>query len=873
MELLEREQCLLDLTGWMDAAARDQGCMVLLGGEAGIGKTALLQQFAGHVQGSRVLWGACDALFTPRPLAPLHDIAQQAQGALLAALSSAASAGAIFTAALAELQRMKALVVFEDVHWADEATIDLLKFLGRRIHRTHVMLALSYRDDELGARHPLRGVMGDLPRASTHRMTLAPLSEAAVVRLASAAGRPAAGVHGVTGGNPLFVTELLAGVAGAVPATVRDAVLARAMKLEPAARRLAELISVVPGKTEPWLLDRAAHPEEAAIEGCLGIGMVRSDDGSLAFRHELARRAFEDSLSQPRRRELHARVLEALVARPGCSAARAAQHADGARDRAQVLRYATLAAREAASVGAHREAASHYRIALRYADGLAPVERAGLYSQLAYESYMTGEYELSFEAQRSALEVWRGQGLLLKEGDSLRWLSRLSWILGHGAEAARYCAEAVSVLEPLPSSPELAMAYSNRADLAMECHEADIAIESAQRAIVLAETWNSPEILCEASTALGTMRLIVGDTSGWADLNRSLELALANGLQEQAASAYTDLGAMAVSRRQYEQASGYLAAGLRYCEERDLDFCLPYILAYRARLRFEQGDWKRAAEDIDAVLRQTNTRSNTKIPALRTLAHLRVRRGDPAAAGAIREARALAGPNPELQRAGMLALVAAEAAWLAADPEGVLREVRPVFEVARHRRDPRMNGELAAWLWRVGALDERPSDIAEPYALEISGDWRAAANAWRMLGCPYEHATLLGWHGTESDQREALVILEALGAGPAEHSLRRRMRERGVRRIPRGSRRSTRQNPYGLTRREAEVLALLSEGLRNTVIAKRLFLSTKTVEHHVSAVLAKLGVDSRIEAVTLTRRPAADKTVVEGLRGRPGSPR
>jgi len=218
------------------------------GGEAGIGKSSLLQEFSKLQRRARVLWGACDALFTPRPLSPLHDIARQTQGALLAAVSSGANRDEIFTAALDELEKTAALVIFEDMHWADEATLDLLKYLGRRIHRTRAMLAVTYRDDEVGPRHPLRFVLGDLPRASTRRMSLLPLSEPAVARLAKRAGRPSEGLHGVTGGNPFFVTEALAGITGTVPNTVRDAVLSRAAMLSPAAREIAELVSVVPVK-------------------------------------------------------------------------------------------------------------------------------------------------------------------------------------------------------------------------------------------------------------------------------------------------------------------------------------------------------------------------------------------------------------------------------------------------------------------------------------------------------------------------------------------------------------------------------------------------------------------------------------------------
>ena len=175
-------------------------------------------------------------------------------------MNSGAARDAIFSAALDELEREKPLVVFEDMHWADEATLDLLKYLGRRIHRTHAMLAVTYRDDEVGPRHPLRYVIGDLPRASTRRMVLAPLSESAVAQLAARAERPSMGCIGITGGNPLFVTEVLAAAVDTVPATVRDAALARAARLSPAAREIAELVCVVPGKTEPWLLEQAIRP-------------------------------------------------------------------------------------------------------------------------------------------------------------------------------------------------------------------------------------------------------------------------------------------------------------------------------------------------------------------------------------------------------------------------------------------------------------------------------------------------------------------------------------------------------------------------------------------------------------------------------------
>ncbi len=860
MELLERERYLADLATWLRAAAESSGCVALVGGEAGIGKTALLQEFSVQQQGTRVLWGACDALFTPRPLAPLHDIARQTQGALLAAVESAANRDAIFAAALDVLEReQQTLIVFEDMHWADEATLDLLKFLGRRIHRTHTMLVVTYRDDEVGPRHPLKAVIGDLPRANVHRMVLSPLSESAVADLATRAGRPSEGLHDATGGNPLFVTEVLATDGDAVPVTVRDAVLARAARLSPVAREIAELVCVVPGKAEPWLLEQAARPDEAGIEGCLSIGMVRDKDGALAFRHELVRRSLLDSLSQPRLQGLHAKVLSILAPRPGISAARLAHHAGGACDSEQVLRYAPAAAAQAASVGAHREAASHYQVALEHAERLAPEARANLQERLSYECHVTSQYERAIAAQFSALEVWRTSGQRVKEGDTLRSLSRMSWFAGRTAEANQYARDAVATLESLPPGPELAMAYSNRADLDMEDHEAaDSAIEWAQRAIALAEPWANDEIVSHALQTLGIVRLIGGDPAGWVDLERGLKLALAGAFQEETARAYTHLAAMAVSRREYHKASRHLRQGLAYCEEHDLDSWRIYMLACSARARFEQGDWNGAGDDAETVLRHPRTTSISRIPALRILGHVRLRRGDPDVSSPLEEARLLGGPAPELQRIGTLAAIRAEAAWLAGERDAIVREVQPAYELVCQRRDPRMKGELAAWLWRVGELDQHPIDIPGPYALEISGDWQGAASAWKALGCPYEHASMLAWYGTEAEQREALTIFEQLGAAPAALAVRKQMRARGVRSVPRGSRKSTKGNSLGLTQREAEVLELLAEGLRNSMIAKRLFVSTKTIDHHVSAILTKLGVQSRAEAVAMARRQAGD---------------
>lgn len=854
MELLEREEHLGLLAGKLDEVGRDGGRIVLVAGEAGIGKTSLLQRFARTHSQARALWGACDALFTPRPLAPVYDLARQTQGALHAALSGGRSRDVVFDALLSEVESVPTLVVFEDLHWADDATLDLIKFLGRRIARTRALLVATYRNDEVGPRHPLSFVLGDLPRTHTTRVSLDALSEAAVAHLAKQAGRQPKQLHRITGGNPLFVTEVLAAASDeGVPVTVRDAVLARVAQLPPRAREIAELVAVVPNKTESWLLPRTEE-DAAAIEALLTIGMVRAADGSLAFRHELTRRALEDSLSQPRRERLHAAILEVLKQRTDVSNARLAHHADGARIPSDALRYSREAAGHAATVGAHRESASHYRVALRYATDIDRRERALLQEQLAYECYLTDQVDDGIAAREAALDTWRAERMLFKVGDSLRWLSRLHWFAGRRAEAIRYASDAISALMGLEPGSELAMAYSNRSQLAMLGHDAEGSVVWGRRAIELAEDLGDEEALSHALNNLGTGQLLGGDETGWRSLERSLEIALRHKWQEHIARAYTNLSSMSVSGKQYGRAERYLDEGIAYCERHDLDSWRLYMLAWRARLHLERDHWQGASDDADLVLQHSRTSAISRVPALIVVGHLRLRRGDPDVRTPLDEAQRLAARIDELQRSAPLAIAHAEAAWLEGNLDGIVAAVRPVYELALRTADPWMKGELAVWLARANALTEAPAGIAAPCELEIEGDFSGAAQGWRDMGCRYGAAMVLTRSTQESELREALAIFEELGARPALQLLRQRLRESGVKGVPRGARTSTRAHPHGLTKREAQIFALLAEGMRNAAIAKKLFLSTKTVDHHVSSILTKLGVPSRLEAIAMARK-------------------
>src|SRR5215813_8060759 len=762
MELLEREQFFGQLGSIFNEVAAGNGHCVLVSGEAGIGKTSFVERFTeAHGKGAGVLWGACDALFTPRPLGPLYDIAHQIHGNLLTLLEEEAPRTSIFSAFLDHIEQgsSPSLTVIVDVHWADEATLDLLKFLGRRIHRVRSMLIVTYRDDQIGADHPLRLVLGDLPHRSVVRIRLPPLSEVAVDQLAERAGRNPEDLYVVTGGNPFFVTEALATKDPGVPVTVSDAVLSRAARLSPAARAALELVSVVPAKAENWLLNATINPATTTLEECFSAGMLRGDADVVAFRHELARRAIEDSLAEPRRRELHALVLKALLDRaPEALLARIVHHAAEAGDGAVVLEFAPLAAKQAAGLNAHRESASHYKTALKYTDTLAPDARARLLEGFSYECFLTGQTDEALNARAQAIQTWTELGNELRRGENLRWMSRITWFLGRRQEAEKYSAEAVAVLEALPPGPELAMAYSNRAQLHMLADEVEQAVFWGTRAIELSKELGATEALVHALNNVGTAQLIAHDEQGRIKLEESLQLSLAHGFQEHVARAYTNLGSAALRFRDYRLAIRYLDSCIDYTSQHDLDFPMFYMMAWRARALFEQGDWDQAADDAISVLNKFQGMTTvTKLAAMAVLGHIRVRSGDPDADRLLNEARDIAIQTGELQRVAPVASARAELAWLQGNLDQLRDEARSVLGMANVHDEPWITEEFAFWMWRAGAEPELATNVT-PYAHQIKGDWRTAAAAWKTKGCQYEEAMALA-EGDEPAQRTALEIL------------------------------------------------------------------------------------------------------------------
>ncbi len=853
-DLLERAPGLAEL-GQRLEESRKIGRLVLIGGEAGVGKTALLRRFCVLHRDTRALWGACDPLFTPRPFGPLHDIAEQSEGALGEALAQEAKPHEVVAVLLRMLRSLRqSIIILEDIHWADEATLDVLRMVARRVESMPVLFVASYRDDELDRFHPLRTVLGELATLpAVSRLRLLPLSPASVEVLARPYRLDADELYRKTGGNPFYITEVLSAGGAEVPPTVRDAVHARVARLDPAAQRLLEYVAIVPARVELSLLETLAGDAFGGLEKCLSSGMLQVEGAAVAFRHELARLAVEDAIPGHRRIELHRSLLSVLAGSAAPDPARVAHHAEAAGDAESVLRYAGTAAERAAHAHAHREAAAQYARALRFADGLPLEARADLLERRAYECYLTDQFDEAIETQRRALEYRRKLDDRRKEGNSLRVLSRLLWCSGYPEEADKVGREALALLEQFSDTHELAMAYSNLSSLCMNAEDSEGTLAWGTRAMELAQRLDDREVLVHVLNNIGTMEVLTGAPEGSKKLERSIELAEQAGLEEHAGRGYINL-AWALARTRAYAFADRLATGIEYCSERGLDLWWLYMIVYRARLELDQGRWTEAADSATFVLRHPRGAALLRILALVVLGLVRARRGDPDHWPPLDEARGLAERTHELQHLAPVAAARAESAWLNGNSGAIDNETRRAFERALEVGDPWTTGELAYWRWRAGLLEEPPSRVTEPYALEIAGQRERAAELWTTIGCPYEAALALAEADDEADLRRSLKEFQRLGAVPAAAIVSRRLRQRGARGLQRGPLRSTRKNPAGLTTREVEVLALVASGLRNADIGERLFLSAKTVDHHVSSVLRKLGVRTRVEATVEAAR-------------------
>jgi DNA-binding CsgD family transcriptional regulator/tetratricopeptide (TPR) repeat protein len=845
MELLEREPFLAALGDYAADAASGNGRLVLVTGEAGIGKTSLVEAFRSSYSLTDWWWGACDGGFTPRPLGPVLEIAEQAGGPLREAGTVEGSRSDLFAGfvnALASRTGGTGVIV-EDLHWADEATLDWLTYLSRRLSRLPVLVIVTYRDDEPHADELLASVMGRIAtHASTRRIRLPRLTAAGVRRLA--AGHDATALHAATGGNPFFVHEVLASPSGTVPSSIADVARARVRQHSPAGRRMLAAAAVIGRPAPARLLAAVAGVPAAVLDECQASGMLRAHGQLLAFGHELVSQAVEQDVPVVQSEELHRIALMALD-NEHADAAELVHHAVACGDVEATLRHAPVAGRAAAAASAHREAVVQFRRALEHAHLLTVPERADLEEAIAESLSARDDWAAAREHWQTVVALRRELGDQVALSRCLLRYSTGLWRLCDTAESRAAGAEAFQLMRDADDHPQKALAYFS------EGNNEDVPVEERRRLLDechrISKALDDQALVARAMFALA----FVDSLSGFIDfplMERALELARENDDALLTACIYTNLYESSIDQLQLDAQAARYEEGLAYCLDHEQHTYSVCLRGSRVAELLRRGD-NRAAVDLALATMQETISPVNRMHLGIGLATAAFRLGLPEAAGWLEEAWELGEGNDETFWLVQLATAAAQGAWLTGDDSLVDERVH-----AAHRRglvsDPWVHGELSAWLARLGHRVEAHPDLSPPHSLELAGDHAGAAAVWHELGCPFEEAVALTWTGDADARRTALDIFERIGSSPAAGRVRELLAQDGVL-LParRGPRSTTAAHPQGLTAREAEVLELLAEGLTNGQVAERLVLSRRTVDHHVSAVLAKLGVNSRAEAV------------------------
>jgi DNA-binding CsgD family transcriptional regulator len=848
--LLERDAELAALGRILTGLDDGQGGVVLIGGEAGIGKTSLVRELRDRAGGSPAfLVGACEPLSVPAPLAPVRELAEAAGGADPAAL--AGDRLLVARSLLEALEaRAPAVAVIEDAHWADPTTLDIVRLLARRLEGTAVALLLTYRDDEVGANPALAGLLGDLAtRPGVRRIGLQPLSATAVGELAAPTGADPAQLARVTGGNPFLVVEALA-AGERLPATVRDATLARAGRLDPRARALVEAAAVIGQRVPPRLLEAVAPGSAGAVEEALARGIMVAEGDALGFRHELIRAAVEDSIPPPRRAELHARVVAALAARPGDpDHARLAHHAELAGLVAAACRYAALAATEAERVGALRETSLQAERALRLGSSLPASDRLDLllmHSRAANFASTRLEEAVTSAGSAEALAVSLDDPV--RRGRALLALAGAQWSADHVVEAREAAIQAVAVLDGTDATAERARAHALRVRVEATTFDPAAALELARAAHEVAAAAAFEEARIDVAISAGLARGHLGAPDALEQLAVAAREARTAGLPIQTVRAHVNLVFIAATWRRHDEVDRRTAEALAVFDEHQTPIPANAVEFYRARSLLDRGRWAEA----EAVAAQPGRAWAAEASVVgATSALLAGRRGERPADALLDAARDRLRRAPETSRHGTLRVMLVELAWLRGDRAAAARHVRTGLASEAAGRFARPAADLAVWAARLGLAVDPPPGAPAAVIAELAGDWRRAGQEWRGLEAPYE-AALAALPGDDRAAREALAALHRLGAAGAARAFARDRAEAG-RRALRGPRRATALHPVGLTRREQDVLERLATGATNPAIAATLQLSERTVAHHVSAILRKLGAPTRLAAVERAR--------------------
>jgi DNA-binding NarL/FixJ family response regulator len=848
--IVERNAESVILTQTLRSITTGGGQLVLVRGESGIGKSTFIEDFISKTPkqyDSTIAW--CDPLNTPRPLGPVRDIVVgMYRNATKPLQESDYFEGFV---ALAQKAKEPLVLVIEDLHWADQKSLDWLMYVGRRLSQLPVLLIGSYRNDEVANAHPLHRALATISAARKTNVDLPALSLNAVRQLDRHQTYCPEDLHRITGGHPYFVAEILNSASGPdeLPNSVSDVINARISSLSQDLQQFLELISCAPGELTQSVL-RALYVKNFGTLCDEGVAqnILIPVGQDLKFRHELTRLAVCARMGPVRKRESHAKFLKAHLSHPEPTRQldMVVFHAEGAQNHAAILTYAPLAANRAVTLGAHREAAMFLGTALTCLDDASPEIAAEITEQWAYEAGLSlGIDDEVIAARERAVEMWTKLSRPDRVGENLRWLSRLYWYRGEADKAEAFILQAIHVLEGEVPTAETGKAYALRAQFFMLKEDMEEAVKWAARALTIAEEFADFDTQAHALNTMGSAKLFRSDPEGETLLRQSLTIAHEYALHEQAARVYTNLSECLIEMRELERAEALLEEGIAFDTANDLDAWTYYLIGRKAQLRFEQDRYEEAIQIAQSALKQPNQTLLMQMPARIILARAKLRLGDADAEDVLDEATDHAKQIGEPQYLVTLLVAKIEQAVLQNDlaaAQGAvdLLSVMDASVFSAGKRD-----DYQFWSQLAGASRQK-MDVSEPYALFLAGEHDAAANVFEAQGAAY----LAGWVRVAQEAVDrADGIFAACGAIGARQSLRKRFDMPAFTAQTRGLYRAAKAHPYELTGKEQAVLVMLADGKSNALIADELSRSRRTVENHVSSILSKLSCKNRLEVV------------------------
>jgi DNA-binding CsgD family transcriptional regulator/tetratricopeptide (TPR) repeat protein len=623
--------------------------------------------------------------------------------------------------------------------------------------------------------------------------------------------------------------------------------LANAAQLPADALEFVNTVALSPDGVPLADIGELGDPTGSHCDLAFSRRLVTSARGQVSCRHELIRKSLVEALPPATKRRLHERLLAHLegMAPNSRDVARLAYHAIGAGNAEKAAEYSLIAGEDAAAGGAHRQAAFHFANAIEFADVIDKSTLADALLSAAREHNYINAFETAVDFSRRRVELATSQ---VEEARSRAWVAFFESRSGDVDVAVEEAEAALEVLRGTDQSEELAVALAVLAHVTLVMGDVRKATSVAEEALSVARSCDSVDMEIYASTTMGTARYHLGEPDGLAQVEAAARRGIDEGAGEFGAKALNNLGSLARGNWQMGDARKWFQELQEYSTAHELDAWYIAAVITSAGIAVEMGSWDDADVYLETVAGQ-RTCVSSEVEMLDVSATLRTRRADPGAAEIVEAVLERVETYNEVWTLIEACVMAMEAAWTGIIPVDKAAAMYQDLIDLVPDGDHHDRAMLAFWALRLGWEPPR-GEITGPTALEIVGRPGEAAAEWDRCGYRIQ-AIISRSLSPESDLDFIFSELASMGAHGVAGGLRRELQRRGVKRVPRGEQASTRENPAGLTAREAEVLSLLAEGLSNASIAEKLFITKKTASHHVSSVLVKLNVSSRGQAAAL----------------------